>query len=80
MTVPARHDELSTTLHNLRTDADLPQTEAARRAEMSQPTISRLETGAQMPTEAEVERLCDYVRGIGSRSFKHRDVNPTRRS
>lgn len=62
MTLPARRDELSTTLHGLRTDAGLNQTEAARRAGTSQATISRFETGAQMPTEAEIERLCDIYR------------------
>ncbi len=62
MTLPARRDELSATLHNLRTDAGLNQTEAGRRAGTSQATISRFETGAQMPTEAEIERLCDIYR------------------
>ncbi len=62
LTLPVRRDELSTTLQNLRSSAGLNQTEAGRRAGTSQATISRFETGAQMPTEAEIERLCDIYR------------------
>lgn len=58
MTKPAR-DELSQTLQCLRADAGLSQTEAARRTGVSQATISRFETGKQMPTEPEIERICD---------------------
>jgi transcriptional regulator with XRE-family HTH domain len=57
LTKPAR-DELSQTLQDLRVDAGLSQTDAAHRAGVSQATISRFETGKQMPTEPEIERLC----------------------
>ncbi|MGH3626746.1 MAG: helix-turn-helix domain-containing protein [Sciscionella sp.] len=56
---PARRpDELSTTLRQLRSDADLPGMEAARRAGYSQPKISRFETARQVPTTEEVRTLC----------------------
>ncbi|MGH3770808.1 MAG: helix-turn-helix domain-containing protein [Pseudonocardiaceae bacterium] len=53
-----RPDELSTTLRRLRSDAGLSGMEAARRAEYSQPKISRFETGRQVPTTEEVHVLC----------------------
>lgn len=53
-----RPDELSATLRRLRQDAQLSGIEAARAAGLSQPKISRLETGKQVPTTAEVEALC----------------------
>jgi transcriptional regulator with XRE-family HTH domain len=53
-----RPDELSATLRRLRQDARLSGIEAARAAGLSQPKISRLETGKQVPTAAEVEALC----------------------
>jgi len=56
---PARQpDELSTTLRQLRSDADLPGVEAARRAGYSQPKISRFETARQVPTTEEIRTLC----------------------
>ncbi|MGH3932503.1 MAG: helix-turn-helix domain-containing protein [Pseudonocardiaceae bacterium] len=58
MSDKVRPDELSATLRRLRQDARLPGTEAARAAGLSQPKISRLETGKQVPTAAEVEALC----------------------
>ncbi|MGQ0776439.1 MAG: helix-turn-helix domain-containing protein [Pseudonocardiales bacterium] len=59
MSHPARRpDELSTTLRQLRSDADLSGTEAARRAGYSQPKISRFETARQVPTTDEVRILC----------------------
>jgi transcriptional regulator with XRE-family HTH domain len=53
-----RSDELSTTLRQLRSAADLSGMEAARRAGYSQPKISRFETGRQVPTIEEIETLC----------------------
>lgn len=53
-----RPDELSATLRKLRRDARLSGIEAARAAGLSQPKISRLETGRQVPTAVEVEALC----------------------
>lgn len=59
MSHPARRpDELSTTLRQLRSAADLSGMEAARRAGYSQPKISRFETGRQVPTTAEIRTLC----------------------
>ena len=55
---PTRPDELSATLRRLRQKAGLSETEAARRAGLTQSKISRFETGRQMPTTREVERLC----------------------
>lgn len=55
-------DELSATLRRLRRDAHLSGIEAARAAGLSQPKISRLETGKQVPTAAEVEALCRVYR------------------
>jgi transcriptional regulator with XRE-family HTH domain len=49
---------LSATLRRLRQDAHLSGIDAARAAGLSQPKISRLETGKQVPTAAEVEALC----------------------
>jgi transcriptional regulator with XRE-family HTH domain len=56
---PARRpDELSTTLRQLRSDAELSGMEAAQRAGYSQPKISRFETARQVPTTEEVRTLC----------------------
>ncbi len=53
-----RPDELSATLRRLRQDAHLSGIKAAQAAGLSQPKISRLETGKQVPTRTEVETLC----------------------
>lgn len=59
MSRPARRsDELSTTLRQLRSAADLSGMEAARRAGYSQPKISRFETARQVPTTEEIHALC----------------------
>lgn len=58
MSSAVRPDELSATLRRLRQDARMSGTEAARAAGLSQPKISRLETGKQVPTAAEVDALC----------------------
>lgn len=57
-----RPDELSATLRRLRRDAQLSGIEVARAAGLSQSKISRLETGKQVPTTAEVEALCQIYR------------------
>lgn len=57
-----RLDLLSATLRKLRLDADLPGVEAARRAGMSQATISRFENGKRVPTDADVRALCQVYR------------------
>lgn len=49
---------LSATLRRLRKEAGLSGTEAAHRAGLSQSKISRVETGAFMPTEDQVRALC----------------------
>jgi transcriptional regulator with XRE-family HTH domain len=59
---PRRLDELSATLRKLREDAGLPGVEAARRAGMSQATISRFENGKRVPTAADVRALCEVYR------------------
>jgi transcriptional regulator with XRE-family HTH domain len=59
---PARHDELSTILRQLRRDADLSGMEAAERAGFSQPKISRFETGRQVPTPDQVRTLARVYR------------------
>ncbi|MDQ3765225.1 MAG: helix-turn-helix domain-containing protein [Actinomycetota bacterium] len=60
MSNPApRADRLSSTLRQLRRRADLSGIEAARRAGMSQATISRFETGKRVPTEDDIRTLCD---------------------
>lgn len=56
---PTRPDELSVTLRRLRQEAGLSETEAARQAGLTQSKVSRVETGRQLPTTIEVERLCD---------------------
>ncbi len=53
MTKTVRPDELSATLRRLRSGI-----EVVRAAGLSQPKISCLETGKQVPTAAEVEALC----------------------
>ena len=53
-----RPDEFSATLRRLRQDAQLTGIEAAQAAGLSQPKISRLETGKQVPTAAELQALC----------------------
>ncbi|MDQ3760882.1 MAG: helix-turn-helix domain-containing protein [Actinomycetota bacterium] len=58
---PAR-PELAATLRRLRQDAGLSGIEAARRAGLSQPTVSRLETGRRAPTVKEVTALCKAYR------------------
>lgn len=50
--------ELAATLRRLREDAGLSGMEAARRAGLSQPTLSRLETGHRVPTADEINALC----------------------
>ena len=54
-----RADRLSLTLRQLRKRADLSGIEAARRAGMSQATISRFETGKRVPTEDDIRALCE---------------------
>lgn len=49
---------LSATLRQLRKDAGLSGTDAARQAGLSQSKVSRTETGAFMPTPEQVEALC----------------------
>lgn len=46
------------TLRQLRKRAGLSGTEAAQRAELSQATVSRFETGRRVPTEADIRALC----------------------
>lgn len=58
---PAR-PELAATLRRLRYDAGLSGIEAARRARLSQSTVSRLETGRRAPTVKEVSALCKAYR------------------
>lgn len=55
-------DELSATLRRLRHEAGLSESEAARRAGLTQSKVSRVETARQMPTAAEVERLARCTR------------------
>lgn len=55
---PTRPDELSATLRRLRQEAGLSETQAAQQAGLTQSKISRVETGRQLPTTIEVERLC----------------------
>ena len=62
MSNPARSDELSTILRQLRRDADLSGMEAARRAGFSQPKISRFETGRQVPTPDQIRTLARVYR------------------
>lgn len=58
MSNEVRPDELSATLRRLRQDARLSGSEAAQATGLSQSKISRLETGKQIPTAAEVRALC----------------------
>jgi transcriptional regulator with XRE-family HTH domain len=54
--------ELAATLRRLRQEAGLSGMEAARRAGLSQSTVSRLETGRRAPTVKEVTVLCKAYR------------------
>lgn len=54
----ANLDYLSATLRQLRKDAGLSGTEAARRAGLTQSRVSRSETGAYMPSTDQVDALC----------------------
>lgn len=62
MSHPRRLDLLSATLRKLRENAGLPGVEAARRAGMSQATISRFENGKRVPTAADVRALCQVYK------------------
>lgn len=62
MSSPARIVELAATLRRLRHEAGLSGIEAARRAGLSQPIVSRLETGRRVPTPEEVTALCKAYR------------------
>lgn len=62
MSNPRRLDSLSVTLRKLRDDAGLSGVEAARRAGMSQATISRFENGKRVPTATDVRTLCQIYR------------------
>ncbi|MBV9651138.1 MAG: helix-turn-helix domain-containing protein [Pseudonocardiales bacterium] len=55
-------DRLSATLRQLRQRANLSGIEAARRAGMSQATVSRFETGKRVPTEDDIRALCEAYR------------------
>ena len=57
MSTPRHLDSLSATLRTLRQDAGLSGVEAARRAGMSQATISRFENGKRVPTADDVRTL-----------------------
>ncbi|HET9118672.1 MAG TPA: helix-turn-helix transcriptional regulator [Pseudonocardiaceae bacterium] len=62
-----RADRLSLILRRLRRRADLSGVEAARRAGMSQATISRFETGKRVPTEGDIRALCEvYGASLGA--------------
>ncbi|MGH3670766.1 MAG: helix-turn-helix domain-containing protein [Pseudonocardiaceae bacterium] len=54
--------EIAATLRRLRQQAGLSGIEAARRAGLSQSTVSRLETGRRAPTVEEVTALCKAYR------------------
>jgi len=58
---PAR-PELAATLRRLRDEAGLSGIEAARRAGLSQSTVSRLETGRRAPKVKEITALCKAYR------------------
>jgi transcriptional regulator with XRE-family HTH domain len=51
-------DRLARTLRRLRQDSGLTGTDAALRTGMSQPKISRIESGTNVPTADDVESLC----------------------
>ncbi|WP_181771667.1 helix-turn-helix domain-containing protein [Amycolatopsis pittospori] len=59
-------DHLSTELRRLRKAAGLSGTEAARLTGLSQSKVSRVETGAFMPTEDQVVTLCRAYRAPAS--------------
>jgi len=59
LSIPRRLDSLSVTLLTLRERAGLSGVEAARRAGMSQATVSRFENGKRVPTDADVRSLCE---------------------
>jgi transcriptional regulator with XRE-family HTH domain len=61
LTTPPRPDELSRTLHRLRTDSGMTTTELARRAGMSRSTVSRLERGLYVPTPEQAEAMARAV-------------------
>ncbi|MGH3938111.1 MAG: Scr1 family TA system antitoxin-like transcriptional regulator, partial [Pseudonocardiaceae bacterium] len=56
------HSELAAALRELREHSGLSGIEAARRAKLSQSTVSRLETGRRVPTVTEVTALCKAYR------------------
>lgn len=55
-------DWLTSTLRNLREGAGLSGSEAARRIEISQPRMSRIEGGKFVPTDGEIRALCKLYR------------------
>ena len=59
---PPDSPELAATLRQLREQSGLSGIEAARRAGLSQSTVSRLETGRRAPTVEEVTTLCKAYR------------------
>lgn len=58
----ARPIEIGPTLRRLREERGLSGIEAARLADLSQPIVSRLETGFRVPTVKEVTVLCKVYR------------------
>lgn len=58
-------DRLARTLRQLRQDSGLTGTQAAERAGMSQPKISRIENGTTVPTSDDVEILCRLYTAAG---------------
>jgi transcriptional regulator with XRE-family HTH domain len=55
-------ERLATSLHDLRQSAGMTGVEAARRARMSQPKISKLETGRLLPSVQDVRTLLGLYR------------------
>ena len=53
--------ELGAMVRQLRLDAGLSQEELARRAEMTQPALSRLERGGGIPTIAVLDRIASAL-------------------
>jgi transcriptional regulator with XRE-family HTH domain len=52
---------LGTLLRTIRAASNLKQWQLADMAELDPPTLSRIESGRQAPTEAQLARLCDVL-------------------
>ncbi len=72
--------QLAEALRRMRKEADLTQTEMAKRLSVSQPTLNRLESGGQNTTLRTLNRVCRALGCTVGDLFEGRAVLRRRRS